>query len=97
MDDYNREVRTYNSKRAHNAPVGDPASQAQPGGQKAELSCGSDRVRKKQGWSQVELGEKSGLSRPSIARVEANNDVTTATNTKVAQALGLKLELRDDG
>jgi transcriptional regulator with XRE-family HTH domain len=53
-------------------------------------------ARKKQGWSQGELGEKAGLSRPTIARVEANNDVTTATIAKVAQVLGLKLELRDD-
>lgn len=53
-------------------------------------------ARKKQGWSQAELGGKSGLSRPTIARVEANNDVSTATIAKVARALGLKLELRDD-
>lgn len=53
-------------------------------------------ARKKQGLSQGELGEKSGVSRPTIARVEANNDVTTATIAKVAQALGLRLELRDD-
>lgn len=53
-------------------------------------------ARKKQGWSQAELGEKSGVSRPTIARVEANNDVTTATIAKIAQALGLKLELTDD-
>ena len=53
-------------------------------------------ARKGQGWSQGELGEKSGLSRPTIARVEANNDVTTATIAKIARALGLKLELRDD-
>lgn len=52
-------------------------------------------ARKKHGWSQAELGEKSGVSRPTIARVEANNDVTTATIAKIAQALGLKLELRD--
>lgn len=51
-------------------------------------------ARKKQGWSQAELGEKSGLSRPTIARVEADNDVTTATIAKIAQALGLKLELK---
>lgn len=50
-------------------------------------------ARKKRGWSQAELGQKSGVSRPTIARVEANNDVTTATIAKVAQALGLKLEL----
>lgn len=54
-------------------------------------------ARKKQGWSQGELGEKSGLSRPTVARVEANNDVTTATIAKIARTLGLKLELRDDG
>lgn len=54
-------------------------------------------ARKKQGWSQAELGEKSGVSRPTIARVEANNDVTTATIAKIAQALGLKLELKDPG
>jgi transcriptional regulator with XRE-family HTH domain len=53
-------------------------------------------ARKKEGWSQAELGEKSGVSRPTVARVEANNDVTTATIAKVAQALGLKLELRND-
>jgi transcriptional regulator with XRE-family HTH domain len=53
-------------------------------------------ARKKHGWSQGELGEKAGVSRPTIARVEANNDVTTATIAKIAQALGLKLELRDD-
>ncbi len=54
-------------------------------------------ARKKQGWSQGELGEEAGVSRPTVARIEANHDVTTATITKVAQALGLKLELRDDG
>ena len=53
-------------------------------------------ARKKQGWSQAELGERSGVSRPTIARVEGDNDVTTATIATVAQALGLKLELRDD-
>lgn len=51
-------------------------------------------ARKKRGWSQAELGDKSGVSRPTIARVEMNNDVTTATIAKIAQALGLKLELR---
>jgi hypothetical protein len=33
------------------------------------------------------------LSRPTIARVEADSDVTTATIAKIAQALGLRLEL----
>ena len=50
--------------------------------------------RRKHGWSQIELGEKAGVSRPTIARVEANNDVTTSTIAKIAQALGLSLELK---
>lgn len=54
-------------------------------------------ARKRHGWSQAELGEKAGVSRPTIARVEANNDVTTATIAKIAQALGLTLELTDRG
>ncbi|WP_270352818.1 helix-turn-helix domain-containing protein [Microbacterium testaceum] len=52
------------------------------------------KARQDKGWSQAELGGRSGLSRPTIARVEANNDVTTATIAKVAHALGLKMELR---
>ena len=51
-------------------------------------------ARKKHGWSQAELGERAGVSRPTIARVEANNDVTTATIAKIARALELKLELK---
>ncbi|WP_207306446.1 helix-turn-helix transcriptional regulator [Arthrobacter sp. S41] len=51
-------------------------------------------ARKKHGWSQGELGERAGVSRPTIARVEGNNDVTTATIAKIAEALGLKLELK---
>lgn len=50
-------------------------------------------ARKKRGWSQTELGQRSCLSRPTIARVEADSDVTTATLAKIADALGLKLEL----
>ncbi|TXD33070.1 helix-turn-helix transcriptional regulator [Lujinxingia vulgaris] len=53
------------------------------------------QARKKHGWSQAELGERSSVSRPTIARVEANHDVTTATIAKIAQALGLTLELKD--
>lgn len=54
-------------------------------------------ARKKHSWSQADLADKSGVSRPTIARVEANNDVTTATIAKIAQALGLMLELKDRG
>ncbi len=52
------------------------------------------QARKDNGWTQTELGHKSGVSRPTIARIEANSDVTTATIAKVASTLGLSLELR---
>jgi transcriptional regulator with XRE-family HTH domain len=55
------------------------------------------KARKERGWSQTELGEKSGVSRPTIARVESDSDVTTATLAKIAQALGLTLELKGTG
>jgi transcriptional regulator with XRE-family HTH domain len=51
-------------------------------------------ARKERGWSQTELGEKSGVSRPTIARVESDSDVTTATLVKIAEALGLTIELK---
>lgn len=51
-------------------------------------------ARKKRGWSQEELGRAAGLSRPTIARVESDNDVSTATINKIAKVLGLTLELR---
>lgn len=53
-------------------------------------------ARKRRGWSQSELGEKAGVSRPTVARVEANNDVTT-TVAEISQALGLTLKLKDRG
>lgn len=49
------------------------------------------------GWSQMDLAERAGVSRPTIARIESGEDVSTATLDKVAQALGLVLEVRVDG
>lgn len=54
-------------------------------------------ARRKRGWSQEELGRAAGLSRPTIARVESDHDVSTATIGRIAQALGLTLELTDRG
>ena len=51
-------------------------------------------ARRNRGWSQTELGEHSGVSRPTVARVEADSDVSTATLAKIAEALGLSLELK---
>lgn len=53
--------------------------------------------REARGWSQKDLARRSGVSRPSIARVEGGEDVSTATLAKVAQALNLVLEVRIEG
>jgi transcriptional regulator with XRE-family HTH domain len=68
-------------------------------GQREQMNFGDTiRVaRKRRGWSQTDLAERAGVSRPTIARIEANRDVTTATVAKITQALGLTLELRDQG
>lgn len=44
-------------------------------------------------WSQSELAERAKVSRPTIARIESGQDVSMATLTKVADALGLRLAL----
>lgn len=54
------------------------------------------KARDKQGLTQVELAAKAGVSRPTVARVEAGDDVSTATLEKVAAALGLAIELREE-
>lgn len=47
------------------------------------------------GWSQQDLAEQAGVSRPSVARIEAGEDVSTATLTKIVGALGLAVEVTD--
>ena len=47
-------------------------------------------------WSQLQLAEAAGVSRPTVARVEGGEDVSTATLEKVAAALGLRVTLDTD-
>lgn len=47
-------------------------------------------------WTQRQLALSAGLSRPTVARIERGDDVSTATLAKVAGALGLKVELTGD-
>lgn len=44
-------------------------------------------------WSQQQLAEAAGVSRPTVARMEGGEDVSTATLEKVAAALGLRVKL----
>lgn len=47
------------------------------------------------GWSQGLLAAKAGVSRPSVARVEASEAVSTDTLSKISEVLGLKLTLAE--
>jgi transcriptional regulator with XRE-family HTH domain len=50
-------------------------------------------ARNQRGWSQLALSERAGVSRPTIARVEAGRDVSMATADKVVAALGLTIKV----
>ncbi|PZT91585.1 MAG: transcriptional regulator [Gordonia sp. (in: high G+C Gram-positive bacteria)] len=51
------------------------------------------QARDARGWSQGELAARAHVSRPTIARTERGDDVSTATLVKVASALGLAVEI----
>ena len=59
----------------------------------AQLAGSVSQARRAVGWSQRELAERCGLSRPTIARIEAGQHVRMATLETVAEVLGLRLEL----
>jgi transcriptional regulator with XRE-family HTH domain len=48
-------------------------------------------ARAARGWSQHELAEHAGVSRPTVARTEAGDDLNTAKLMRIAEALGLVL------
>ncbi len=54
------------------------------------------RGRVDHGWTQADLAEHAGLSRPTIARIERGDDVSTATLAKAAVSLGLTLTVAPD-
>lgn len=52
------------------------------------------QARNAKSWSQQDLADKAGVSRPSVARVESGQQgVSTDTLQKIAKALGLQLVL----
>lgn len=50
-------------------------------------------ARQARGLSQEELADQAQVSRPSVARIERGDDVNTATLGKIADPLGLALQL----
>ncbi len=57
----------------------------------AEIARRVRAARTARGWSQGELADHAGVSRPTVARVEAGEDVNTAKLWPLCDALGLEL------
>lgn len=51
------------------------------------------RARRARGWSQEDLARESGVSRPTIARIETGHGVSTNTLVRLAAVLDLRLTL----
>lgn len=50
-------------------------------------------ARRERGWSQTQLGDEAGVSRPTIARIERGDDVSVGTLAKVTAAVGLTVKI----
>lgn len=46
-------------------------------------------ARHERGWSQGDVATHAGVSRPTVARIEAGQSVSTESLAKVAKTLGL--------
>ena len=60
------------------------------------LSDTNRQARRSKRWSQTELGHRAGVSRPTIARIERGDPITTVTLAKVTTALGLTVRVHDN-
>lgn len=67
--------------------------QSESGVPMSEIALQIRETRVARGWSQEDLAEEAGLSRPSIARIERGDDVSTATLFKIAIVLGLTIKI----
>lgn len=67
--------------------------QSESGVPMSEIALQVREARVARGWSQEDLAEEAGLSRPSIARIERGDDVSTATLSKIAIVLGLTIKI----
>lgn len=54
-------------------------------------------ARRARGWSQGDLAAAADVSRATVARIEAGQDISTVTLVKVAQALELGVALLPPG
>ena len=52
------------------------------------------QAREAAGWSQAELADRAGVSRPTIVRFGAGQDISVRTLSAVVRALGLELRVQ---
>lgn len=50
-------------------------------------------ARSKRDWSQHELAVAAGVSRPTVARIETGQNVSTGSMNRIAAALNLQVEM----
>ena len=50
-------------------------------------------ARQHRGWSQSELADRAGVSRPTVARMEAGQQVALTTLGKVADVMELRINV----
>lgn len=52
------------------------------------------QARLRRDWTQTELAEAANVSRPTVARIEAGQQVSLSTLSAVAAALGLRVAVQ---
>jgi len=60
-----------------------------------ELGNRIREARKAKNWSQHDLANRAGVSRPTIARIESGTNVSTVRLAKITEALGLEIRLEE--
>ena len=66
---------------------------SRPPGQARGFGKSVQTARLERGWSQDELAKKADVSRPTVSRVERGDDPSMRTMRKLADALGLSVEI----
>lgn len=66
---------------------------SRPPGQARGVGKAVQAARLERGWSQSELAEEAGVSRPTVSRIELGEEPSMRTARRLAAALGLTLEI----